>query len=138
MTNRRAPNWHMLIADFALILFLSTTLGASRDNERASGEERAVQDAPPDSVYRQETDGASLSDWISMAKIDPRLRLTVRQSYVESERHAAIANLQNELSSLPSDVRNVRITVTPSDKTELSATLAYDCPHDELAYCLHP
>ncbi|MBV7258905.1 hypothetical protein [Erythrobacter crassostreae] len=135
MSLRSDGTWQIILADLALILFLLTLLavpGASANKADDPPAQRA-EFAPSQALFRPDTDGPGLDEWLRGQVRDPRATLTIHARYREGDSDAAWANAQ-ALSKQARDLDwPVRLVITQSNSADLYASIGYDAPADETA-----
>jgi hypothetical protein len=90
MKTIRTPAWQVIIADLALILFLTTLAGASASEDIENGVAQSApvslaKDEPSIAssqlIYRPVAGAPAFADWIKQEVADPRLQITIHAAY---------------------------------------------------------
>ncbi|WP_379551802.1 hypothetical protein [Qipengyuania sp. DGS5-3] len=130
MINRQSASWQIILADIALILFL-TTLAAfvaqrsNRDVLLARPQAVQPQLASPQAIYRRSTD-TSLGQWIRQQQPDDRLTLTIFARYSQGERQSVWQEVENLTRDAKRAGLEPRIIIEAGPKRDIFAALAYD------------
>ena len=93
MSPRDSSKWQVMLADLALILFLTTASSLAVEPATVN-QMPTVKGAPavePVSVFRVE-ESADFSDWLASRVTDPRERLTILARFAPGRYEEALAN----------------------------------------------
>lgn len=130
MNRRVNGNWDVLLADLALILFVTTLGGlvsmpaAKDDEETRKAEEIAI--APSQALYREVDGGPSLSEWLGVQSADPRATLTIFAEYKPQDATQMLENAARFIAQARTKEVTVRTVLREGDKNEIHASLAFD------------
>lgn len=129
--SRFAAGWQLLLADMSLILFLfalSALPEADRKAPQEQPDQTSAQMAPAQALFRDEPGGPSLAQWLAARPRDPRATLTVFARHSDDD----VADLWNRARGFGEIARaegfKVRIIISPGERSDLYASLAYDSP----------
>lgn len=125
-------NWHIILADLALILFvltLSALTGTLPEEETQIQDREDVQRAqfgPAQALFRAVPAGPTLGAWLDSQPRDPRATLTIHVRYEtgEAERGWQLAHAMSQ----EAENRGIaaRLVIAKADTAESFATLGYD------------
>lgn len=134
MTKSHKGQWEVLLADLALILFVTSLGGlvsmpigdATAEQVGSQLPEDALAIAPSQALYRSVAGGPDLADWLQSQPIDPRATLTIFVDYTNDDaagvlQQAAAMIEQAQTANVP-----VRTVIRRSELSDVYASLAFD------------
>lgn len=125
MIGRKATSWQVILADLALILFLTTLAGfVAVRSQPASREEDAII-AAPQALYRRGGE-TTLYQWLGQQQADSRLRLTIFARYRVGERLAVWEQARDLMAEAQVAGFSPRVVLEPAGESDIYAALAYD------------
>lgn len=127
MSRRPAPSWQVILADLALILFLTVLAGFAAVRSRESAREEDIVIAGAQAVYRRTPD-VSLADWLAQQQVDHRMQLTIFARYAAGERMQVWENARTLMAEAQGAGFTTRVILEPGQESEAYAVLAYDAP----------
>lgn len=137
MIRRRAPSWQVILADLALILFLTVLAGFAAVHSRANQREEDAVIAGVQALYRR-TPEVSLADWLTQQQVDHRMQLTIFARYAAGERMKVWEDARALMGEAQGAGFTTRVILEPGQVSETYAVLAYDAPVQAATMQLRP
>lgn len=134
MTKSHKGQWEVLLADLALILFV-TSLGGlvsmpigDDEAEQANSElpEDALAIAPSQALYRSVEGGPDLAEWLQNQPIDPRATLTIFVDYTSDDAAAILQQAAGMIEQAQAANVPIRTVIKRADISDVYASLAFD------------
>lgn len=122
---RHGQTWQVILADLALILFLTTLAGfvAVQEAQTATSEHTIVSE--PQAIFRR-APGVSFADWLGLQQPDSRHQLTVFARYAEGDRQAVWEEARAMVVAAQAAGHASRVILEPAGTSDVYAALAYD------------
>jgi hypothetical protein len=126
-TSRQGGGWPVMLADLALILFVTTAVQAEQSAAREGSQAGSPPAAPgvPQAYYLAEPGAPPFAQWIAGQGQGSAAQVTIISSYRPGESDAALARAQALAHEAQAAGRPPRVLVEPGDGTA-RAILAYD------------
>ncbi len=127
-----SKNWHLVLADLALVLFLTSLAGLAAMPDDQGG--RAAEQehiAAAQSLYRPDKNAPPLARWLDQQAEDARASLTIVALYDQDETGSqerawqAAAQLGDQALAAG---KPARIIIRPGGQFDIYASLAFDNP----------
>ncbi len=136
MMMESSNGWLTTLTDLAIILFMVTAADLSHAEMPAAHEDSASQIVTSDqpmAIFRPQTGGASLPDWLEGQQEDARLRLTILVRYDAQGRQAAVDSglllaRQAEAAGKPA-----RLIIEEGEQNDVVVFQAYDTDPQTMA-----
>lgn len=141
MIARAGPGWQIVLADLALILFVSalTALGMTEEAEDLEDpthtpaskvdDERAgeiAQFAPAQALFRASPGGPDIGQWLDLQSPDPRSTLTIFANHAPGEAVRAWKIAREWAEMAEARGISVRVVLSAGQRTEIHASLGFD------------
>ena len=134
MTKSHKGQWEVLLADLALILFVTSLGGlvsmpigeAAAEQANSEPTEDALAIAPSQALYRSVEGGPDLADWLQSQPIDPRATLTIFVDYTSADAAAILQQAAGMIEQAQASNVPVRTVIKRADISDVYASLAFD------------
>ncbi|MCK0129445.1 hypothetical protein [Erythrobacter sp. F6033] len=130
MISKQSGTWQIILADLALILFLSTLLAVPglSDSEEDETPSEPLEFAPSQALYRPDPDGPGLSEWLDQQVQDPRATLTIHARYRDGESERVWQQAQSLAVDATEQGWTVRLVISQDASSDIYASIGYDAP----------
>jgi hypothetical protein len=115
----------VIVADLALILFLTTLAGLARAEETGSGNAHA-RFAEAQLIYRPAAGVPKFSDWLEESAPDPRMQVTIYVTFEGSPKTSAYGTGIEMLGEAQRNGYEARLIVARGGPAETYAVIAFD------------
>ncbi|MEM7690062.1 MAG: hypothetical protein AAF291_13660 [Pseudomonadota bacterium] len=130
--SRNANSWQLILADLALILFLSSAaaLSAGAEEEDAPHVSAASPSpiAPSQALYRPGPGLPSLGEWLAQQPRDPRAALTIVAQHQPGQEEQAWSDARSMAATARSMGVRARVIIREGEVRAIHASLGYDQP----------
>ncbi|GAA4044876.1 hypothetical protein [Parerythrobacter jejuensis] len=118
--------WQVILADLALILFLTTLAGFVAAREREPVRPRDTVVAQGHALFREVDGGTSLTEWLALEAPDPRIRLTIFGRYLAQDRNRVWERASRMAGEANMAGYSPRLIIEPGPSSDVYVVLAYD------------
>ncbi|GMN01779.1 hypothetical protein [Erythrobacter sp. MTPC3] len=126
MTVRLPSSWQVILADLALILFLTSLAGFIALREREADRPAEPFVAQAQALFRETGAIAAFDEWLELQGHDPRSQLTIFASYAPGDREEVWERAGLFASQAEQAGWQARIILQLSDRSTIHAAAAFD------------
>lgn len=124
--SRGSGSWVVILADLALILFITVLAGLVVARSNSSPARYDVDVETGQAVFRKIDGGPTLSQWLNNQRVDPRTRLTILGRHAPGDAEVITLQAVELWGDATRHGYDARLVIESGEQSKVLAQLAYD------------